>query len=156
MLRFFEKKVFGVCKSQIFFVGDQNGGRGDRMAEAWKSSERHKDSFAGRSFCKSGGLKVIFVGLMAPLHLLPRLSCLCEQTVGASSSSFGVWELKTLGLSGNLGLQEFGSFGTLWNIGIIRELGITLELSENSGLQTFGRLLNHWIYLRTWNNSRAS
>ena len=53
------------------------------------------------------------MGLMAPLHLHPRTSCLCEQTVGASSSSFGVWELKTLELSGNLGLQAFGSFGAL-------------------------------------------
>jgi len=26
MLRFFEKKIFGGCKSQIFFIGDQNGG----------------------------------------------------------------------------------------------------------------------------------
>ena len=139
MLRFFEKKVFGVCKSQIFFVGDQNGGRGDRMAEAWKSSERHKDSFAGRSFCKSGGLKVIFVGLMAPLHLLPRTSCLCEQTVGASSSSFGVWELKTLELSGNLGLpwsylktRDYRSLGAKkpWKFGItVWELDDTLELS---------------------------
>ena len=46
MLRFFKKKVIGVC--QTFFIGDQNGGRGDRMAEAWRSSERHEDSFAGR------------------------------------------------------------------------------------------------------------
>ena len=41
MLRFFEKMVFSGCKSQIFFIGDQNAGRGDRMAEAWRRSERH-------------------------------------------------------------------------------------------------------------------
>ena len=29
--RFFEKKVFGGCKSQIVFIGDQNAGRGDRI-----------------------------------------------------------------------------------------------------------------------------
>ena len=74
MLRFFEKKVFGGCKSQLFFIGDQNAGRGDRMAEARRRSERHRESFAGssghsanlearRSFCKSG--------LMKPLHPLP-------------------------------------------------------------------------------------
>ena len=28
--RFFEEKVFGGCKSQIVFIGDQNAGRGDR------------------------------------------------------------------------------------------------------------------------------
>ena len=34
MLKFFEKKVFSGCKSQIFFIGDQDAGRGDRMVEA--------------------------------------------------------------------------------------------------------------------------
>ena len=29
MLRFFEKKVFGGFKKQIFFIGDPNAGRGD-------------------------------------------------------------------------------------------------------------------------------
>ena len=29
----FRKKVFGGSKSQIFFIGDQNAGRGDRMTE---------------------------------------------------------------------------------------------------------------------------
>ena len=28
MLRFFEKKAFGGCKSQIFVIGDKNAGRG--------------------------------------------------------------------------------------------------------------------------------
>ena len=47
MLRFFEKKDFGGCKSQIFFIGDQNARRGDRMVEAWRHSDRHEDGFAG-------------------------------------------------------------------------------------------------------------
>ena len=47
MLRFFEKKVFGGCNSQMFLIGDQNAGRGDRMAENQRRSERHGDGFAG-------------------------------------------------------------------------------------------------------------
>ena len=47
MLRFFKKKVFGGCKNQIFFIGDQNVGRGDRMAEVRRRSERHGDGFMG-------------------------------------------------------------------------------------------------------------
>ena len=47
MLRFFEKKIFCGCKSQIFFIGDQNVGRGDRLAEARRCSERHGGGFAG-------------------------------------------------------------------------------------------------------------
>jgi len=47
MLTCFKKKVFGGCKSQIFFIGDQNAGRGDRMAEAWRRSKRHGDRFKG-------------------------------------------------------------------------------------------------------------
>ena len=47
MLRFFEKMVFSGCKSQIFFIGDQNAGRGDRMTEARRCSERQGDCFAG-------------------------------------------------------------------------------------------------------------
>ncbi len=35
MLRFFEKKVFGGCNSQMFLIGDQNAERGDKMVEAW-------------------------------------------------------------------------------------------------------------------------
>ena len=35
----FRKKVFGGCKSQIFFIGD-------RVVEARRHSERHGDSFA--------------------------------------------------------------------------------------------------------------
>jgi len=35
------KKVFGGCKSQKCFIGDQNAGRGDRMVEAQRCSERH-------------------------------------------------------------------------------------------------------------------
>ena len=27
---FWKKKVFGGCKSQILFIGDQNAGRGDK------------------------------------------------------------------------------------------------------------------------------
>ena len=35
MLRFFEKKAFGVYNSQISFTGgDQNPGHGERIAEA--------------------------------------------------------------------------------------------------------------------------
>ena len=47
MLRFFEKKVFSGCKSQIFFIGDQNAGRGDRIVEACRRSERHGEGFVG-------------------------------------------------------------------------------------------------------------
>ena len=39
--------VFSGCKSQIFFIGDQNAGRGDRMTEARRCSERQGDCFAG-------------------------------------------------------------------------------------------------------------
>ena len=31
---FRKKKVFGKCKSQIFFIGDKNAGRGIKVAEA--------------------------------------------------------------------------------------------------------------------------
>ena len=44
---FSKKKAFGWCKSQIFFVEDQNAGRGDRMAEARRRSKRHGDGFSG-------------------------------------------------------------------------------------------------------------
>ena len=37
--------VFGGCKSQIFIIGDQNVGHGDRLLEAWKRSKSHGDSF---------------------------------------------------------------------------------------------------------------
>ena len=47
MLKFFEKKVFGGCKSHIFFIGDQNVGQGDRITVARRRSERHMDDFAG-------------------------------------------------------------------------------------------------------------
>jgi len=47
MLGFLEKKVFGGCKSQILFIGDQNAGLGDRMAEARRHSKRHGGGFAG-------------------------------------------------------------------------------------------------------------
>ena len=33
MLRFFEKKAFGGCKSQIFVIGDKCAGRGVIVAE---------------------------------------------------------------------------------------------------------------------------
>ena len=42
MLRL-KKKVFGGCKSQIFFIGDQKAGR----EEARRRSERHGDGFMG-------------------------------------------------------------------------------------------------------------
>ena len=48
MLRFKKKKVFGGCKNQIFFIGDQNVGRGDRMAEVRIRSERHGDASWGQ------------------------------------------------------------------------------------------------------------
>ena len=47
MLRLFEKSFFSRCKSQIFFIGDQNTGHGDRMSEAWRGSEKPGDGFAG-------------------------------------------------------------------------------------------------------------
>ena len=34
MLRFFEKRAFGECKSQIFVNGDKKALRGVRVAEA--------------------------------------------------------------------------------------------------------------------------
>ena len=34
-------------KAKDFFIGDQNTGSGDRMAEAWRHEERHGDGFAG-------------------------------------------------------------------------------------------------------------
>ena len=46
-LDFSKKKVFHGCKSQISFVGDQKRGRGDRMMEARRRSERHGDGFSG-------------------------------------------------------------------------------------------------------------
>jgi len=40
------------------------------MAEAWRSSERHGDSFLGLEvILQIWRLRVIFAGLMAPLHL---------------------------------------------------------------------------------------
>ena len=39
MLRFFEKKVFGECKSQIFVIGDKNVKCGDCIAKT-----RRRDS----------------------------------------------------------------------------------------------------------------
>ena len=42
-----QKKIFGGCKSQIFFIGDQNAGPGDRMLLTQRHSERHGDGFAG-------------------------------------------------------------------------------------------------------------
>lgn len=46
MLRLFEKKYFFGRK--IPFVGaDQNAGRGDRMAEAWRRRERQGEGFLG-------------------------------------------------------------------------------------------------------------
>ena len=47
MLRYFEKKVFGGCKRQIFFIGDPNAGRGDKMVGGLVTSQRQGDSFAG-------------------------------------------------------------------------------------------------------------
>ena len=44
---FYHVEVFGGCKNQIFFIGDQNVGRGDRMAEARRHSKRHGDGFMG-------------------------------------------------------------------------------------------------------------
>ena len=44
---FYHVEVFGGCKNQIFFIGDQNVGRGDRMAEVRRRSERHGDGFMG-------------------------------------------------------------------------------------------------------------
>ena len=44
---FRKKKVFDGFKSQIFFIGDQNAGRGDRMAEARRRRKRLEDCFAG-------------------------------------------------------------------------------------------------------------
>ena len=38
MLRFSEKAVGG-CKSQIFFIGDQNASRGDTISEALRGNE---------------------------------------------------------------------------------------------------------------------
>ena len=75
MLRFFEKKVLGGCKSQIFFFGDQNAGRGDRMAEVRRRSKRHGDGFARpgghsanleawRSFCGAHGAPALPPPLM--------------------------------------------------------------------------------------------
>ena len=59
MLKFKKK---GLCESQICFIEEQNAGRGDRIAEARKRSERRKDGLRGleiilqirrlrRSFC---------------------------------------------------------------------------------------------------------
>ena len=56
-----EKSFFCGFKVEKKIIGDQNAGRGDRIAEAC------------RSFCKSEGSEVIFAGLMAPLHPLPSL-----------------------------------------------------------------------------------
>ena len=47
MLRFFGKNTLGRCIRQICFIGDQNAGRGERSAEAFRRGERHGDGFAG-------------------------------------------------------------------------------------------------------------
>ena len=47
MLRLFKKKFYCKCKIQISLIEDQNVGHGDRMAEAWKGSERRGEGFAG-------------------------------------------------------------------------------------------------------------
>jgi len=74
MLRIFEKKVFGGCKSQIFFYWSQNAG-GGRLGDVTEAGRQFRGVW--RSFCKSGGSDVIFAGIMAPLHplLLQSLQC---------------------------------------------------------------------------------
>jgi len=73
ILRFFEKEVFGGYKSQIFSIGDQNTGRGDRMGRLGDVATYFRRFWgAWRSFYKSGGWEVIFAGLMSILHPLPK------------------------------------------------------------------------------------
>ena len=69
MLRFFEKKVFGGCKSRIFYLVTTNMWG---VVTEWRMLRdilRGMETVFGawRSFRKSGGLDVIFSGLMVPL-----------------------------------------------------------------------------------------
>ena len=70
----FRKKVFGGSKSQIFFIGDQKCGawrqNGGSLGDVTEAGRRFRGAW--REFCKSGGSEVIFAGIMAPLHPLPR------------------------------------------------------------------------------------
>ena len=40
-------KVYVVCKSKIFVIGEENAGRGNKMLEAWRRRERLGNVFAG-------------------------------------------------------------------------------------------------------------
>ena len=42
-----KKTGFDGCKSQIFFIGDQNSECGDKIVEAWRFRERRRDGLAG-------------------------------------------------------------------------------------------------------------
>ena len=63
MCRLFVKTVFCGCKSQISFIGDQNAGPEDRIADVGRGCE--KQCGAWRAFCVSVGSRVHFAGLMA-------------------------------------------------------------------------------------------
>ena len=39
--------MVGKSKSKIFVIGEQNAGRGNKMVEAWKRSERLGNVFVG-------------------------------------------------------------------------------------------------------------
>ena len=46
-LRFFEKKAFGGCKSQLCVIGDNNAARGDRVWEPGRRSMRQETILIG-------------------------------------------------------------------------------------------------------------
>ena len=73
MLRFFEKKVFGGCKSQIFFLETKMWG-GETEWRRRRCSERHGGGFAGPGGHSASleAQKSFLAGLKAPLPPLPR------------------------------------------------------------------------------------
>ena len=75
-------------KAKDFFIGDQNTGSGDRMAEAWRHEERHGDGFAGLGGQYQEAPEVILRGSWLPCT--PFLLQQSKKVVRDETKGFGL------------------------------------------------------------------